>query len=300
MKKIDLHIHTKLSDGVLTPKEVIDKASRNNVSVISIADHDTIDAYTDELLNYAKEKKIKIISAVEISTKTDKCGIHILGYNIDICNEDLKDELYQLRNARHTYLHDVSKKLKELGYKINVKKLDQIDTVSKAHIAQDVVENIENKDLLMKAFNHIPEKGEFIETLMNEGLPAYVEKKTISPKQAAKLIRKAGGKVVLAHPVAYSYEDHLKEEDIQRLVDEISPDGIEANYIYVDRDNHIIDDIEKWVDFTKKNHLFTTIGSDFHSSDGIRPEIGLVNTKIDDSKINTDEMIKNLLEKNEK
>ena len=65
-KIIDLHVHTTISDGILTPKEVIDTAVKNNVSVLSIADHDTIDAYTDELFAYAKEKNIELIPAVEI------------------------------------------------------------------------------------------------------------------------------------------------------------------------------------------------------------------------------------------
>ena len=58
-KRIDLHIHTSISDGVLTPKEVIDEAVKNGVSVISIADHDTIDAYTDELFEYAKSRTME-------------------------------------------------------------------------------------------------------------------------------------------------------------------------------------------------------------------------------------------------
>ena len=52
-KRIDLHIHTRISDGVLTPKEVIDEAYKNEVSVIAIADHDTVDAYNNELFEYA-------------------------------------------------------------------------------------------------------------------------------------------------------------------------------------------------------------------------------------------------------
>ena len=68
-KIIDLHIHTNISDGALTPKEIIDEAVKNNVHTIAIADHDTIDAYTKDLFNYAKKSNINIIPAVEISTK---------------------------------------------------------------------------------------------------------------------------------------------------------------------------------------------------------------------------------------
>ena len=93
-KRIDLHIHTTISDGVLTPKEVIDEAVKNGVAVISIADHDTIDAYTDEIFEYAKSKNIKLIPAVEISTKTKKSGIHVLGYNFDLEDIEFKENVF--------------------------------------------------------------------------------------------------------------------------------------------------------------------------------------------------------------
>lgn len=276
-KIIDLHIHTTISDGALTPQEVIDEAVTNGVSTIAIADHDTVEAYTPELIKYAEEKKIELIPAVEISTKTKKCGIHVLGYQIDITNQEFKTQLAKLRNARHDYLSDVSNKLEELGYHLNVEELDKIDAVTKAHIALDVVENPINKKLLLESFGHIPGKGEFIETIMNEGCPAYVKKNSITPKEAADLIRSAGGKVVLAHPVAYVYEDGLTEEDILELVEDIEPYGIETNYIYVDRNDRKINDITIWNEFAKKHNLHTTIGSDFHNHDGLRPVIGLLN-----------------------
>lgn len=277
--KIDLHIHTNCSDGKFTPKEIIDEAVKNGVEVISITDHDTVKAYTDEFFNYANLKKIKIVTGVEISTKIEKAGIHILGYNIDINNKFLIDKLFLLRNSRHIYLKEVGDKLKKLGYVVNVDKLDKIDAVTKAHIAQDIVENLENKSKLLKEFNHIPAKGEFIEEIMNEGCIAYVKKQTITPKEAADLIRQVGGKVVLAHPVAYKYEDGLTEKDIENIVENIKPDGIEANYIYVDRNKNKINEIEFWNNFAKKHNLEITTGSDFHNKDGVHPEIGLRNAQ---------------------
>ena len=175
-KIIDLHIHTTISDGALTPKEIIDEAVKNNVHTIAIADHDTIDAYTDELFNYANEKNINLIHAVEISTKTKKTGIHVLGYNFNLEDENFKQKLSLLRNARHDYLYNVGKKLNELGYLLNVEELDKIEAVTKAHIALDVVNNKDNEKLLLENFGHIPSKGEFIETIMNENCPAYVRK----------------------------------------------------------------------------------------------------------------------------
>ena len=291
---IDLHIHTNISDGALSPKEVIDEAEKNGVSVISITDHDTIDSYTPELFSYAESKNIKLICGVEISSKNEKAGIHVLGYNFDLNNKELKETLFGIRNSRHEYLHNVAKKLNELGYLVNVEKLDKIDSVTKAHIALDIVENEKNKEKLMLDFGHIPSKGEFIETTMNENCPAYVEKRTLTPKEAAETIRKTGGKVVLAHPVAYVHEDNFTDEDILKLVKEMKPDGIEANYLFIDTNGKIIDETDKWNKFAEENKLFVTVGTDFHRKEGVYKEIGFVNTdfKLDDKTVN--EIIKNI------
>lgn len=292
--KIDLHIHTKMSDGELTPKEVIDKAIENKVKVISITDHDTIEAYTEELIQYAENKRIKLIKGVEISTKINKCGIHVLGYNIDVENEKFKESLYKIRNARHEYLYKVSEKLEKLGYYINTEELDKIDAVTKAHIALDIIKSSKNEQKFLDEFGHIPGKGEFIETVMNENCPAYVKKETVTPQKAAEIIRQANGKVILAHPVAYEHEEGLNEEDILKIVKDMNPDGIESNYIYIDKDNNEFDECEKWNRFAKNNNLFVTVGTDFHNSDGIRPEIGFVNKKIELTEDEIDKIIENL------
>lgn len=280
-KIIDLHVHSNISDGKYSPKEVIDMAIKNGVKVLAIADHDTIDAYSDELFDYAEKSNLILVPAVEISTKINKCGIHVLGYNFDLNNNEFREKLASFRNIRHDYLHNVAKKLEMLGYKVNIKELDKIEAVTKAHISLDVISNKDNEELLLKNFGHIPTKGEFIETVMNEGCPAYVKKETVSPVDAANLIRSAGGKVVLAHPVAYKYEDNLKEDDILSLVKEMKICAIEGNYIYVDRYDNIIDECALWNKFAKDNNLISTVGSDFHDFDNLRPEIGLINKNID-------------------
>ena len=284
-KRIDLHIHTTVSDGWLTPKEVIDEAFKNKVSIIAIADHDTVDAYNDKLFEYARSKNIKLIPAVEISTKAKKAGVHVLGYNIDLNNREFKERLNKIRNARHDYLHDVAKKLEEL---------DKIDAVTKAHIALDAVNNPKNREKLLSEFGHIPSKGEFIETIMNENCPAYVKKKSVTPKEAAEIIRAANGKVILAHPVAYVHEDNFTDEDIIEIINDMKPDGIESNYLYVDRFDKKINETKKWNQFAKEHDLFVTVGSDFHNKDGIRPEIGFTNTDFLLSEDTIEEIIENL------
>ena len=150
--------------------------------------------------------------------------------------------------------------------------------------------------MLIKTFGYVPNRGEFIETIMNEGCPAYVKKATVTPKEAAEVIRKAGGKAVLAHPVGFKYEDDLEIKDVQKIVDKMNPDGIEANYLYVDRNDNRVDEVKKWREFAKKNNKFVTIGSDFHKKDGLRPEIGFVNWDIDLTTKEVEEILNNIIE----
>lgn len=276
-KKIDLHIHTNCSDGDNSIYEVIDMAINNKLDMISITDHDTVMAYGDEVFKYAYDRGIELVTGVEISVKYNNETIHVLGYNIDVENENLNNKLEMIRNQRHIYLRDVADKFMTLGYIVNVDSLDKIEAVTKAHIANDIINNKNNSKLLIDKFGYIPDKGEFIESMMNEGCPCFVKKKSISPVMAAEMIREAGGVVFLAHPVAYKYEDGLTDEDILRIVREMNADGIEANYIYVDKFNNVIDDREHYQKLSRDNGLKISTGSDFHKIDGIHPEIGFVN-----------------------
>lgn len=290
-KLIDLHIHSNCSDGELSPKQIIDEAKKNKVSVIAIADHDTVAAYTTSLFDYAKSQGIKLIPAVEMSTKIAKVGFHVLGYNFDLTNKNLLKKLSLLRNARCDYLNKVANKLLDLGYILNIENLNKIDAVTKAHIALDIISNEKNNELLLKNFGHIPQKGEFIETVMNEGCPAFVNKENITPKEASDLIHNAGGKVVLAHPVAYKYEDNLSVHEILELIKDINADGIEGNYIYIDKNNNKINEVKFWNNVAKEVGLISTIGSDFHVANGIYPVIGLVNEDINLDEKEADDLI---------
>ena len=115
---------------------------------------------------------------------------------------------------------------------------------------------------------------------MNEGCPAYVEKRTITPADAARIIRKARGKVVLAHPVAYIHQDNLTDKDISEIVQEMNADGIEANYVFLDRNRKKFNESERWNKFAKEHNLLATVGSDFHNNDEFHSKIGLINEDV--------------------
>ena len=100
---------------------------------------------------------------------------------------------------------------------------------------------------------------------------------SITPIKASELIRKAGGKVVLAHPVCYQYEDNVQLTELLSLLDDMKADGLEAIYIYVDKHFNKINEIEHWKQIAKNKHLFITMGSDYHFTGQIHPMIGLLN-----------------------
>ena len=102
---IDLHTHTDQSDGELSPFALLDRAQKNGVSVVSIADHDTLAAYDQGVASYAEKIGITLVPGVEIST-VDESGKkwHILGHFIDPFDLGLCDWLESLKQARKIYL----------------------------------------------------------------------------------------------------------------------------------------------------------------------------------------------------
>ena len=103
---------------------------------------------------------------------------------------------------------------------------------------------------------------------------------------------------MLAHPVAYTYEDNLTNDDIEKIVKDMNPDGLEANYIYFRKcENRKINEIDKWKQFAKDHKLFETIGSDFHDFNNLSPEIGLINEKIIYNETFVNNVIDNLINK---
>ena len=83
---IDFHTHTNYSDGDLTPDELLEKANKENIKIIAITDHDSVLGLKNITYDYKKDN-IKLISGIELSAKTLKGRMHILGYNINIDNE---------------------------------------------------------------------------------------------------------------------------------------------------------------------------------------------------------------------
>lgn len=248
MQFADLHIHSKFSDGLLTPKEIIDISIQKGVKYISITDHDTIRSQL-EISNLNCGNDINIIPGVEISTEYKNKEIHILGYFIDIHDEVLVKTLNEIQNSRKNRAIEIVNKLRQLGINIDLNHISFDDvSVGRLHIAKALVKN-------GLASNT---KDAFHSYLM-KGKPAYVDRYKIDYKSAIKLICSCKGIPVLAHP-----GEIYKGIQRDKLIKEFKIYGLKG--IEVFHPSHSAKETNDYYNLARKYSLVVTGGSDCHGT----------------------------------
>lgn len=250
----DLHMHTSCSDGLLTPEELVEAAKKAGLSYISITDHDTVDGLCQLYeAGLYPQKGIRIIPGIEFSAHHDNSEIHILGYNIDIYNKELRDRLNDIVEARWTRFSTMVEKLQGLGYDISETEVLQIadgsTSISRSHIAQALVSK-----------GYFPTVRETFDQVLEKGRAAYVTHYRLELEEIIDLIKISGGTPVLAHP-GLIHDDELVENLLKNGIE-----GIEAIY-----PRHSAEDIERYLAMAEKYHLLVTGGSDFHGIIGRQP-----------------------------
>ncbi|MDB9743921.1 PHP domain-containing protein [Fibrobacterales bacterium] len=244
-KYVDLHMHTVYSDGSLTPCELVDLAVSKKLSCIAITDHDNFDAYGN-VAKYAEENDIELIPAIEISAFHEGRDIHILGYFIDTTHLQLNQEMQKQAVRRVQRIKQILKKLGTLGIEIPfeaVQKKAGSGVIGRPHIAKIMIEE-EYVSNFHEAFSKY---------LGNEG-EAFIDKKGLSTTETIKLIRKAGGVAVLAHPY-------------RTQCDELIPEMVEAGLAGLETfcANQRSKVGKKYRSLAKQHDLVCTGGTDFHS-----------------------------------
>ncbi|MBR3723501.1 MAG: PHP domain-containing protein [Selenomonadaceae bacterium] len=260
----DLHIHTNFSDGKCSPEEIVEKSKQLGLKYIGITDHDTIDGIADLYdKGFYPSTGINIIPGIEMSADSEKNEIHILGYNIDIFNEELRENLVEVSEARWTRFSEIVEKLNAEGYDVTETEVLTLAgasrSISRSHIARVLVKKGIFKTV-REAFN----------TLLERGKSCYVPHFRLSVKKIVELIHSAGGIAVLAHPKLI-YNDEL----VQELLD-LGMDGIEAFY-----PEHNDIDTARYLNYAKKRNLIVAGGSDYHGI-GARHNIELGEFELDD------------------
>ena len=254
-KYVDLHIHTTFSDGTSTVSEVLEEASVKHLSAISITDHDCTDAYP-KAIELGSKLGIEVIPGVELSSEIEGNDIHILGYYIDPDNRILSQKLNEMKDARFIRAEKIVKNLNKQGIDLRfetVLSIAGVGAIGRPHIAAALM-----KEELVYSFR------EAFDKYIGYGLPAYVEKLKMLPKEVFDLIKTAGGIPVLAHPGVTNVDERFPEFIRDGL------QGIEAYHM-----EHSAGLERYYLRFAKKNHLAYSGGSDFHNRNHNRSEIGI-------------------------
>lgn len=299
MSKYDFHTHTNNSDGLLSPEQLLDRASEQGVEILSITDHDSLESYTSNVYAKAVNLGIRLVSGVEISTHDeDGNRAHILGIGIDPANEILITSLAEQNLARESYAREAIEKIVEGGWDINHKTLLNSDsTITKAHISRSVVENSANQKNLIKEFGSVPTVGTFIETFLIKGKEYYTAPKgMMTAEQAVKVIHYAGGIACYAHPVASLYEATVTLAELEKRIILSGVDAIEAEYVYYAKrlKDLRIDMRPEFREMARRLNLGIMGGSDFHGASSIYGnyvELGFKNL----DKSDQDEIDQNLM-----
>lgn len=267
---IDLHTHTNISDGDDTPQQLLARAEACDVRVLAITDHDTVDAYDEALFAEAKQRGIELIPGIELSTIDEQSEqkIHVLGLFIDPYNAVLRRRCAALRQGRIDLTREVATKLAACGFTLRVDELVASgEIITKAHIARDVLDNKANHAALVRAHGALPLQGEFIETWLIKGCPAFVPKtRPLLTHEAIELIHQAGGLASCAHP-SFNVMKGFGQAAMEELILRNGFDAVEAINVQYDKEQNDrrVDMMAVFTAFARQSGLLVTGGSDYHS-----------------------------------
>lgn len=256
MMNIDLHTHTNFSDGKLSPDELVQRAMANGVEMLSITDHDTVNAY--QHFNPASTN-ITLIPGIEFSTFWNKIGIHIVGLNVKLNSDALNEAITHQHQARRTRSEAIAERLEKMGIKdalSGAQKIAGNDNVGRPHFAQHIV-NIGAVTTINQAFD------KFLDSKSGD-----IKKFWATLPQIVSWIRDAGGLAVLAHPLKYKL---TRTKLIELLDDFVEAGGHGMEVISGKQLAHETTDLAKIC--TQKN-LLASCGSDFHQPNQSWSDIG--------------------------
>ena len=265
-KYIDLHTHSLMSDGSMTPAEVVREAKNAGLAAIALSDHDTIDGVREAMAE-GKKLGVEVVPAIEFSVQSET-ETHILGYYIDIENPKLLETLERVVETRRFRNRETCRKLNELGFDITLAEAEAIapnDFIGRAHFA---------KLLADKGYTKSVSEG--FKLYLENGKYAYCGKQTLTDEEAVRLIKDCGGVACVAHLHLTKKSDDELREFLTRLK-ACGLDGIEGYYTEYTPEMQT-----KYQTLAKELGLIISGGTDFHAK--MKPHIsigtGLGNLKI--------------------
>ncbi|AQP44317.1 PHP domain-containing protein [Tessaracoccus flavus] len=251
--RIDLHTHSRVSDGTDTPTSLVMKAFEAGLDVIALTDHDTFGGVM-EAQEAGKRIGVKVLCGIEMSTEHNHRPVHLLGYGCDPFDRALNAELAKIRFARTDRLPAMVKALSDEGLEIT---LDDVmaaangaPTIGRPHVADALV-----------AKGYVADRDQAFAEWLGEDRPGYVYRYASPLEHAIDLIHAAKGVAVLAHPWGRQGKDALSAPYIESLVQSHGLEGLE-----VDHEDHDVDTRSLLFEMGARLGLVRTGSSDYHGT----------------------------------
>jgi len=246
--KIDLHTHTSVSDGVLSPEALLDRAVEMDVDMLSITDHDSIAAYKN--ISSWKEYPLRIIPGIEFSTQWCGVGVHIIGLNFNLKGRSIIEGVASQSEARGRRSELIAERLTKAGLRINFERVQEIanfSNVGRPHFAQYMVEaGLVNTSAT--AFNKY----------LGDGKIGDVKQCWAELPQIISWIVESGGVAVIAHPLKYK----MTRSKLIRLVDDFKQAGGLAMEVVSGTQTKV--ETNMLTRLCQEKSLLASCGSDFH------------------------------------
>jgi predicted metal-dependent phosphoesterase TrpH len=246
---IDLHSHSVVSDGLLTPAELVAHAASKGIRVLALTDHDDV-AGLPEARQAAAEHGLTLIAGVEISVTWRRRTLHIVGLKVDPESQPLVQGLQQIRQGRHTRAQGMADSLARSGIGGSLEgayAYARQGIISRTHFAQYLVEK-----------RHAPDIRSVFKKFLVKGKPGYFEHAWASLEEAMGWIIESGGIPVLAHPGRYD----LGRTNMLLLLEEFRALGGVA--IEVVTSSHTPEQFRQFAHLAHQFGLQASAGSDYH------------------------------------
>jgi len=275
--KYDLHMHSTFSDGEYTPLQLLKLCHDKEISTIAITDHNNIFGSKEAIKNNPY-KDITVISGIELTAKSPSdINLHILGYNIDLENDNLNYVCTEIMNDNIRRIKSLLSELKK-EYSISFKDED----INKLFSSEGNIGRPDVAKLCLK-YGYVTSVEDAFKHLFKPIRDKLVKKKfELTAKECIKCIVDAGGIASLAHPVSLKKDINTLRDYIEDLANA----GLEAVEVY-----HSINPApltEELLKITKSLHLYQSLGSDYHGPI-IKPDIELgsgINNNLSDKHAN--------------
>jgi hypothetical protein len=256
----DLHCHSSVSDGTLTPQALAARAHANGVELWALTDHDEVGGQR-QACDAARSLGLPWLSGCEISVTFAGETVHIVGLGFDLDDRALVDGLAATRGGRERRAREMSDALAAVGiagaYEGALRHVSNPELISRTHFARYLV------DAGVCADTH-----EVFRRFLTSGKPGYVPHRWASLGDAVHWIVDAGGIAVIAHPGRYKFTP--TEE--YALFTEFKAHG--GRGVEVVTGSHNPSDYVKYADMAREFDLFASRGSDFHSPEESRADLG--------------------------